>query len=72
MIDFAKVDARWKSALAEICEIEPWFRKGDNVWVYSHEDFNVEGSGLDYQECVESYKENLYAFLIAQAEKGEG
>jgi len=52
-----------KIALNEIGEIKPWFRRGTNSWVFSHDLYPVECSGETKEEVIQSYPLYLKEFI---------
>ncbi len=52
-----------KKTLQEIGEINPWFDKKSNNWVYHHSDYPVEYFGDSKEEVIKNYPLYLYDFI---------
>jgi hypothetical protein len=52
-----------KMALEEIGQIEPWFDKNYETWVFSHALYPVEYSGETKEEVIENYPLYLQDFI---------
>jgi hypothetical protein len=50
-------------ALDEIGNIEPWFDKNYQTWVFSHSAYPVEYSGDTKEEVIINYPHYLYDFI---------
>jgi len=52
-----------KIALSEIGNIEPWFDKAVDAWVFSHENYPVEYGGETKAEVIKNYPKYLREFI---------
>ena len=52
-----------KIALSEIGNIEPWFDKAVDAWVFSHENYPVEYGGETKEEVIKNYRKYLREFI---------
>lgn len=51
-------------ALEEIGEIEPWFDKRFNAWIFSHNNYpTVEYAGDTAEEVIKNYPHYLHDFI---------
>jgi len=53
-----------KVALKEIGEIQPWFEKDVNAWVFEHSNYPVSYAGKNAKEVIEKYPLHLKEFII--------
>jgi len=52
-----------KITLQEIGDIEPWFDKDFNAWIFSHPLYPVEYAGDSKQEVIKNYPLYLHDFI---------
>ncbi len=59
-----EIEEHLKVALEEVGEIQPWFEKDVNAWVFSHKKYpDVEYGGESAKEVVENYPKYLREFI---------
>jgi len=57
-----------KIALSEIGEIDPWFDKEVNAWMFSHKNYPVEYGGESRAEVIKNYPKYLQEFIAHRLE----
>jgi len=58
-----------KIALSEIGDIEPWFDKAVDCWVFSHKNYPVEYGGETKEEVIKKYPKYLREFIAQRLKK---
>lgn len=58
------VDGEVARALIDVGEIKPWQSEEDpNVWLFSHELYDVEAEGDSIEDCIDTYKRWIRVFI---------
>lgn len=58
-----EINAHLKLALQEIGDIDPWFDKNVNAWVFEHPNYPVGYAGSTPNEVIEKYPLHLREFI---------
>lgn len=58
-----EIESQLKLALEEIGDINPWFSKEFNAWIFSHELYPVEYAGDTSEEVIQNYPLYVKEFI---------